>query len=64
MTFLFLSSFLNTLLKASPNGEYSNFAPWITSGLYPKSSPFKYSYFSKSLEDSALILAACLSRSY
>ena len=62
--FLFLSSFLNTLLKASANGEYSTFALRITSGLYPRSSLVKYYYLSNSLEDSADILAASLIKSY
>ena len=43
------------------HGEYSN----LVFGLCPKSSPVKYSYFSKrSLEDKADILAASLPKSY
>ena len=47
-----------------PNGEYSNLACSIVFGFKPKSSPVKYSYLSKLLEDSADILAASLSKSY
>ena len=46
------------------NGEYSNVACSTTPGLYPKSSPAKYSYFSNSPDHSAEILAACLSKLY
>ena len=47
--------------KTTPNGEYSNLVFSSTLGLCPKSSPVKYSYFSKrSLEDKADILAASL----
>ena len=38
-------------------GEYSNLACSTTPGLYPKSSPVKYSY----LDDNAEIVAASLS---
>ena len=47
-----------------PNVEYSNLACSTTLGLYPKSSPAKYSYLCNCLEDNADILAASLSRSY
>ena len=56
--------FFNPLLKATPNGKYSNFAISTTPGLYPKSSPVKYSYLSSSLDDNADILAAFLSKLY
>ena len=56
--------FLNTLLSNVPNGEYSNFAFSAVLGLRPKSSPVKYAYLSKLLEDNANILAAFLSKSY
>ena len=47
------------------NGEYKNLVFSSTLGLCPKSSPVKYSYFSKrSLEDKADILAASLPKSY
>ena len=42
-------------------GEYSNLACSTTPGLYPKSSPVKYSYLSSSLDDNAEIVAASLS---
>ena len=59
------SSFLNDLLSDIPNGEYSNLFFSSTLGQSPKSSPVKYSYFSKiSLEDNADILAASLLESY
>ena len=61
-SFLSLSS--GPLLKTLPSEEYSNFAIWITSGLYLKSSPVKYSYLSNSPLDNADILAASLSKSY
>ena len=35
-----------------------------TSGLYPKSSPVRYSYQSNSLDDNAGILATSLSKLY
>ena len=60
---LFLTGFLaslaglTALLSDIPNGEYSNFAFRSTPGLYPKSSPFRYSYFFKSPEEYADILA-------
>ena len=60
----FLSSSLNPLLKILPNGEYSHFACSTVLGLRPKSSPVRYSYLSKLLEDNANILAASLSQSY
>ena len=48
-----------------PNGKYSNLVFSSTLGLCPKSSPVKYSYFSKrSLEGKADILAASLPKSY
>ena len=53
MTFLFLPSFMNTLLKASPNWEYWNIIFSRTFSLYRKSSPVKYSYFSNSPLDNA-----------
>ena len=59
MTFLFLSSFLNIFLKILLLENTQ-----ATSGLYPKSLPVKYSYFSKSLKDSADILATSLTKSY
>ena len=40
-SFLSLSS--SPLLNTLPSGEYANFGFYITSGLYPKSSPVKYS---------------------
>ena len=62
---LFLSVLLLiVLLKASPNGKYSNLAFSTNPGLYLKSSPVKYSYISSSLDDNANILAASLSKSY
>ena len=54
---------LLALFRASPNREYSKVTLLTTSGLYPKSSPVKYSYLSNSLDDNAEILAASLSRS-
>ena len=60
----FLSSFSNSLLKTLLNGEYSNLTCSTTPGLYPQSSPVKYSYLFNSLDDHAEILAASLSRSY
>ena len=52
--------FKSTLLKASPNGEYSNLVLSRAPGFYPKSSPVKYSYLSSSLDDNADNLAAFL----
>ena len=60
----FLSSSLKPLLKSLPSGEYSNFVCSAVLGLRPKSSPVRYSYLSKLLEDYADILAASLSKSY
>ena len=60
----FLSFSSKALLKTLPNGEYSNLAFSTTPGLYPKSSPVKYSYFSNSPDDNTEILAASLSKSY
>ena len=54
----------NCLLKTLPNGENSNLTFSTTPGLYPKSLPVKYSYFSNSPDDNADILAVCLSKSY
>ena len=54
----------NTLLKTLPNGEYSNLVCSTILGLYPKSSPVKYSCLSSSLDDNAETLAASLSKSY
>ena len=42
----------------------SNLAFSTTPGLYHKSSPVKYSYFSSSSDDNEDILAASLSKSY
>ena len=50
-SFLFIPS-SNYLLKTLFNGEYSNLACSTTPGLYPKSSPIKYSDLSNSLDDS------------
>ena len=47
-----------------PSGEYSSFAFLTTPGLYTKSSPVKYSYFSNSPLDNADILAASQSKSH
>ena len=47
-----------------PNGEYSSLAYSTVLGLRSKSSPVKYSYLSKLLENNADILAAFLSKSY
>ena len=55
---------LALFFKAFPDGKYWNLTFSSTFGLYPKSSPVKYSYFSNSPLDNADILAACLSRSY
>ena len=53
------------LIKVIPDGEYSNLAFSNTHGLYLKSSPVKYSYFSKQfLIDNAEILAASLLKWY
>ena len=50
--------------KTAPNGEYSNLVFSSTLGLCPKSSPVKYSYFSKkSLDYKADIFAASLPKS-
>ena len=64
--FISFAFFLLALLhKASPKGEYSNTQNFSTTpGLYPKSSPVKYSYLSSSLDDNAEVLAASLSKSY
>ena len=60
----FLSSSLsNPLLKILPNVEYSNLACSTVLGLRLRSSPVKYSYLSKLLEDTADMLAASLSKS-
>ena len=59
-----LSFSLNPLLKIILNGEYSNLACLIVFGFKPRSSPVKYSYLSKLLEDNEDILAAFLSKSY
>ena len=66
LSFLTILSGLHLALffKASPNGEYWNLTFSGTFGLYPKSSPVKYSYFSNSPLDNADILAASLSKSY
>ena len=45
-----------------PNGEYSSFAFSTVLGLRRKSSPVKYSYLFKFLENNADILAASLSK--
>ena len=51
--------------KTAPNGEYSNLVFSGTFGQCSKSSPVKYSYFSKrSLEDQADIFGASLPKSY
>ena len=60
LTFLFLS-IIKYLLKASPNGEYSNLVLSTSPGLFPKSSPVTYSYLSNSLDDNGDIVAASLS---
>ena len=60
----FLSSLSNPLLKILPNGKYSNLACSTVFDFKPKSSPVKYSYLSKLLEDNADILAVFLSKSY
>ena len=60
----FLLSSFNLSLKTLLNGEYSNFACSIILGLRSKSSPVKYLYLFKLLEDNADILAAFLSKSY
>ena len=57
-------SLSNPLLKVLPNREYSNLAYSTVLGLRTKSSPIKYSYLSKLLEDNADILAVFLSKSY
>ena len=62
--FVVLFIFLNLSLNTSPNGEYSNVGLSTTPGLYPKSSPVKYSYLCSSLDDNAEILAASQSKSY
>ena len=59
-----MSFFSNPLLKTLLNREYSNLAFSTTSGLYPKSSPVRYSYLFNSLDNNAEILAASLSKSY
>lgn len=59
-----LLSFFNPLFTASPNGEYSHLVCSTTPGLYANSSPVKYSYLSRSLDDKAEILAASLTKSY
>ena len=52
-------------VKTMPNGDNSNLSFSNIFGLYPKSSPVKYSYFSRrSLDDNAEILAASLPKSY
>ena len=56
--------FLTLPLNTSPNKEYSNLALSTTPGLYPKSSPVKYSYLSNSVDDNAEILAVSLSKLY
>ena len=60
----FLSTSLKPLLKILRNGEYSNFACSTVLGLRPESSPIRYSYLSKLLEENADISAAFLSKSY
>ena len=62
--FVVLFIFLNLSLNTSPNGEYSNLGLSTTPGLYPKSSPVKYSYLCSSLDDNAEILAASQSKLY
>ena len=63
--YLYFVLFLTLSERTAPNGEYSNLFFSSTLGLCPKSSPVKYSYFSKrSLEDQAGILAASLAKSY
>ena len=64
LTLLTLSSFFNPLLKALPNGEYSNLTCSTTPALYPNSSSVKCLYLSNSLDDNAEILAASLSKLY
>ena len=60
----FFSSSFKPLFKNLLNGKYPNLACSTVLGLRPRSSPVKYSYLSKLLEDSADILAAFLSESY
>ena len=43
---LFLPTLFNPLLKTLPNEEYSDLKCSTTFGLYPKSSPVKYSNLS------------------
>ena len=59
----FLSFSYNPLLKTLPNREYSNLTFSTIIGLYPKSSPVKYSYFSNLPDDNSEILDASLSES-
>ena len=62
--FLALSAGLITLLSVIPNGGCSNLALSNTFGLYPESSPVKYSYLSRrSWDDNDEILAASLPKS-
>ena len=66
VVFIFINStiFFNLSVIIWANGKYSNFAFSTTPGLYPKSSPVKYSYFSNSPDDNVEILSASLSKSY
>ena len=49
----FLSPLSDPLLKILHNREYSNLACSIVPDFKPKSSPVRYSYLSKLLEDNA-----------
>ena len=60
----FWSSLLSKPLVKLPSGDYSNLACSTVLRLRPKSSPVKYSYLCKLLEDNADVLAAFLSKSY
>ena len=65
--FIYLYFFLPLVLfvKTIPNGEYSSLRFSNTFGLYPNSSPVKYSYLPKRLlVNNVEILAASLLKSY
>ena len=65
MHIIFICFVFSVIRQSHTQRKYSDLAFSNTLGLYPKSSPVQYSYFSKrSSEDKADILAASLFKLY